>query len=102
MIAAAKDANKLAIGVDSDQDDAAKGNVLTSMVKHVDEAVFSTIQDVKDGKFGREETPGFQRMIAGIVQRNARDEARIERGTELLNDLYESLRPSPPEQSAQS
>ena len=58
--------------------------------------------DVKDGKFGREETPGFQRMIAGIVQRNARDEARIERGTELLNDLYESLRPSPPERSAQS
>ena len=58
--------------------------------------------DVKDSKFGREETPGFQRMIAGIVQRNARDEARIERGTELLNDLYESLRPSPPEQSAQS
>jgi len=58
--------------------------------------------DVKDGKFGREETPGFQRMIAGVVKRNARDEARIERGTELLNDLYESLRPSPPERSAQS
>ncbi len=58
--------------------------------------------DVKDGKFGREETPGFQRMIGGIVKRHARDEARIERGTELLNDLYESLRPSPPEQSAQS
>jgi len=55
--------------------------------------------DVKDGKFGREETPGFQRMIGGIVKRHARDEARIERGTELLNDLYESLRP--PHQSNQ-
>jgi hypothetical protein len=52
--------------------------------------------DVKDGKFGRVETPGFERLIAGIVKRHARDEARIERGTELLNDLYESIQPSPP------
>jgi len=58
--------------------------------------------DVKDGKFGRDETPGFERMIAGIVKRTARDEVRVERGTELLNDLYESLRPSPPERSPQN
>ena len=58
--------------------------------------------DVKDGKFGRDETPGFERMIVGIVKRHARDEARVERGTDLFNDLYESLRPSPPERSAQS
>lgn len=51
VIAAAKDQNKLAIGVDSDQDGVAQGNVLTSMIKHVDESVFSTIKDVKDGKF---------------------------------------------------
>ena len=52
VIAAAKDTpDKLAIGVDSDQDDEAKGKVLTSMVKRVDQAVFSTIQDVKAGKF---------------------------------------------------
>ncbi len=58
--------------------------------------------DIKDEKFGRDETPGFARMIAGIVKRNARDAARIEGGTELLNDLYESLQPSPPERSPQS
>lgn len=58
--------------------------------------------DVKDGKFGRAETPGFDRMIAGVVKRNARDEARIERGSELLNDLYESIQPSPPARSTQS
>ena len=52
--------------------------------------------DVKDGKFGRDETPGFERLIAGIVKRQARDEARIERGAELLNDLYEAIQPSPP------
>jgi basic membrane protein A len=52
VIAAARDAEgKLAIGVDSDQDDEAKGKVLTSMVKHVDNAVYSTIKDLQDGKF---------------------------------------------------
>ena len=58
--------------------------------------------DLKDKKFGRDETPGFERLIAGIVKRNARDEARIERGRELLNDLYESVQQSPPARSAQS
>jgi basic membrane protein A and related proteins len=51
VIASAKEQNKLAIGVDSDQDGLAQGFVLTSMIKKVDESVFSTIQDVKDGKF---------------------------------------------------
>jgi basic membrane protein A len=37
--------------VDSDQDAVEKGFVLTSMVKKVDEAVFSTIQDLVGGKF---------------------------------------------------
>ena len=58
--------------------------------------------DLKDNKFGRDETPGFERLIAGIVKRNARDEARIERGRDLLNDLYESVQQSPPARSAQS
>jgi hypothetical protein len=52
--------------------------------------------DMKDGKFGRDETAGFERLLAGTVKRHARDEARIERGSELLNDLYESIQPSPP------
>lgn len=54
VISAAKEQGKFAIGVDSDQDGQEKGSVLTSMVKHVDEAVYQTIKDVKDGKF----TPG--------------------------------------------
>ncbi|MCE9559215.1 MAG: BMP family ABC transporter substrate-binding protein [Armatimonadetes bacterium] len=53
-IKAAKEAGKFAVGVDSDQDDIEPGVVLTSMVKKVDEAVFSTISDVKEDKF----TPG--------------------------------------------
>ena len=58
--------------------------------------------DCKDEKFGRDETAGFARLIEGIVKRNARDAARLERGTELLNDFYESGRQSPPARSAQS
>jgi hypothetical protein len=58
--------------------------------------------DMKDGKFGRDETAGFQRLIDGIVKRTARDETRLARGAELLNDLYESVQPSPPAQSPQS
>lgn len=51
VINAAREENKYAIGVDSDQDYLAEGRVLTSMVKRVDEAVFQTIRDLKDGKF---------------------------------------------------
>jgi hypothetical protein len=58
--------------------------------------------DCKDEKFGRAETAGFAQLIAGIVKRTARDGARIERGAELLNDLYESIRPSPPGRSPQN
>jgi basic membrane protein A len=52
VINAAKDAEgKFAIGVDSNQDDEAPGKVLTSMVKHVDDSVFTMIKDVQDGTF---------------------------------------------------
>ena len=52
-IAAAVEANKWAIGVDSDQYLLAKPDeqkhILTSMIKHVDVAVFQTIKAIADG-----------------------------------------------------
>ena len=51
VISSAKEHNKFAIGVDSDQDGVAEGNVLTSMIKRVDTAVYQTILDVKNDKF---------------------------------------------------
>lgn len=48
---AARELNKLAIGVDSDQYDEAPGYILTSMVKRVDVAVLETIRSVQDGTF---------------------------------------------------
>ena len=48
---AARQTDRLAIGVDADQWDAAPGHVLTSMVKGVDAVVFDQIQRVKEGTF---------------------------------------------------
>ena len=47
--------------------------------------------DCKDGKFGRDETAGLERVIGGIVRRHATDEARLERGAAVLDDLYEAF-----------
>jgi basic membrane protein A len=49
VLRAAADAEKLGIGVDSDQNGLFPGKVLTSMVKHVDNAVFKTFTDAKAG-----------------------------------------------------
>jgi basic membrane protein A len=51
LIMEAEAQKKLAIGVDSDQDGIAPGTVLTSMIKRVDEAVYQTVKDLKDGNF---------------------------------------------------
>ncbi len=51
VIKAAQQAGKLVIGVDSDQSHVAPANVVTSMVKHVDAAVYLAVRDVLEGKF---------------------------------------------------
>jgi len=48
---AAEERHKLAIGVDSNQDWTKPGLILTSMLKRVDEAVYSTIDEAKAGNF---------------------------------------------------
>lgn len=48
---AAREQNRLAIGVDADQSAEAPGLVLTSMVKRVDRALFDEIAQAKAGKF---------------------------------------------------
>jgi len=44
--------------------------------------------DLKDSKFARPETPGFERMIAGIALGHAQDEDRLARASALLDDLH--------------
>jgi basic membrane protein A len=55
---AAEERKKFAIGVDSNEDWVKPGFVLTSMLKRVDLAVFSAIQDAQGGKFAA----GLQRF----------------------------------------
>jgi basic membrane protein A len=49
VLQAAADAGKLGIGVDSDQNYLHPGSVLTSMMKRVDNAVYNSFMDVKNG-----------------------------------------------------
>jgi len=48
---AAEEKQKFAIGVDANQDWTKPGLILTSMLKRVDEAVFTAIEEAKAGKF---------------------------------------------------
>jgi len=50
--------------------------------------------DLKDGKFGHPQTSGIAHVIAGICRTQGDDEARVARGTELFNDIYEQFRRS--------
>jgi hypothetical protein len=48
--------------------------------------------DLKDLKFGRQDTIGIERLIAGIAITHKDDEVRLERGCAVFNDLYEYYR----------
>ncbi len=45
--------------------------------------------DLKDSKFGRQDTIGIERLIAGIAMTHKDDEIRLERGCAVFDDLYE-------------
>ncbi len=55
---AAKDAKKLAIGVDSNQNYIQPGTVLTSMIKRIDQAVYDSLMAAKNGTW----KPGVRAM----------------------------------------
>lgn len=48
--------------------------------------------DLKDSKYSRQETPGIERLIAGIALAHRDDEARLARGAAVFDDLYEYFR----------
>ncbi len=47
--------------------------------------------DLKDGKFARPETAGIARLIAGVGAAANGDDARIERGSAIFENLYASF-----------
>lgn len=77
VIRAAADADKLAIGVDSNQNGVAPGHVLTSMLKRVDIAAYETFKDAADGKF----SPGVR--ILGVAEGGV-DWAQDENNADLI------------------
>ena len=48
--------------------------------------------DLKDGKYGREETAGIRTVMSGIAAAHRDDEGRLARGGAVLDDLYEYFR----------
>jgi hypothetical protein len=48
--------------------------------------------DIKDGKFGRAEAAGIERLLAGLALRAENDDERIARGSAVFDDLYEVFR----------
>ena len=51
--------------------------------------------DLDDEKYARPAAAGVGRLLAGIAAGHAEDEARLERGSALLDDLYESFKRKP-------
>jgi hypothetical protein len=48
--------------------------------------------DLKDGKFNRPETAGIGGLMSGLASAHTSDEARLERGSAIFDDLYEFFR----------
>lgn len=48
--------------------------------------------DLKDQKFGREEAPGIDRLIAGLCMANSEDGDRLSAGSVVFQSLYEYYR----------
>jgi hypothetical protein len=48
--------------------------------------------DLKDGKFGREETAGVAALLRGLVRTYPDDTSRLEHGAGLFDQLYAALR----------
>jgi hypothetical protein len=51
--------------------------------------------DYKEPKFGRPETAGVERLLAGIARQHAEDTARLTVGAALFDALYEALAEAP-------
>src|SRR5262245_52002064 len=67
-----------------------RGQLKDSALRAIAEIIHDI--DLKDAKFGRSEVAGIKTLIEGIRAATKGDAARIARGTEVFNDLYEYFR----------
>lgn len=66
VIEAAKEQNKMAVGVDRDQNYLAPKNVITSSMKRVDNAIYNVVKDLKAGKFAGGSTIEYGLKDGGV------------------------------------
>ena len=67
VIEAAKEKNKMAVGVDRDQNYLAPKNVITSSMKRVDNAIFNVVRDLKNNKFSGGTTIEYGLKDGGVA-----------------------------------
>lgn len=67
----------------------ARAGIADPAVKEIAEIVHDV--DLKDGKYGRPDAPGVQRLLMGILLAHAEDEERLARGFALFDDLHRSF-----------
>ncbi len=94
MMEAVKDLGIYAIGVDSDQDYMAEGQVITSMLKNVDNAVYALIKDTVEGNFeGRTYKFGLAENGVGTTDfkytRDVIGEEKIQRLEKIKKDIID-------------
>lgn len=65
----------------------ARTNLTDSALQEIAQIIHDI--DLKDGKYGREDIPGVEQMINGICMAHKTDDARLSRGSAMLDDLYE-------------
>ncbi len=83
VLQAVADAGKLGIGVDSNQNALHPGNVLTSMLKRVDVAVYNAFKDIQDGNW----STGF--AVLGLKEGGV-DYAMDENNASLVDDAMKA------------
>jgi hypothetical protein len=66
-----------------------KAGIADPAVREIAEIVHDI--DLKDGKYGRADATGIQRLLLGLVLTHPDDEARMVRGFALFDDLYHSF-----------
>jgi hypothetical protein len=62
-------------------------NISDSSLRRIAESIHDI--DLKESKFGRSETAGIGLIVAAICTKHKEDSDRIERGTILLDDVYD-------------
>jgi hypothetical protein len=67
-----------------------RANLRDPALKIIGEIVHD--MDLCDGKFGHPQTAGIAHVISGICRTPGADTARLERGRELFDDIYEQFR----------